>query len=382
MHVWPQAPVEMDGLIKYRAVIEQADHRYSLWYEVPQHYGPWLSPNADPFLVALVLMAMRRADALVVHGSVSPSLLRNLEEFQAIWSCWYPRKFKIVPLMADQEQEIELSQPTSFPKTSQGALAAFSGGIDSSYTVFRHCCGLVPPRQRQQLQAGLFVHGFDIPLHQPEAFFRAAQRASTMLNSVGPLPLIPMATNFREVVDVGWEEGHGVAIASALMMLQGGFRKGLIASGRSYDHLKLPWGSTPLSDPCLSSQSFAIVHDGAAVDRFAKIEALLNWPEALEHLRVCWEGPVKDRNCCHCEKCIRNILAFRLAGAQPSCFPESVSDRDIRRLRLRPSALDAMGEILEVARKRQLRHSWVKALAMAIHRNRWLNRARQYIPRP
>jgi hypothetical protein len=55
--------------------------------------------------------------------------------------------------------------------------------------VFRHKNGHYG-RLTRNLQAGLMVHGFDIPLAQQEVFERAAKKSKAMLNSLG-VELIP-----------------------------------------------------------------------------------------------------------------------------------------------------------------------------------------------
>ena len=42
---------------------------------------------------------------LHVHAGVSPSLLRNLEEFQAAWACWRPGHYARIGISADAERE-------------------------------------------------------------------------------------------------------------------------------------------------------------------------------------------------------------------------------------------------------------------------------------
>ncbi|WP_375515647.1 hypothetical protein [uncultured Nostoc sp.] len=141
------------------------------------------------------------------------------------------------------------------------AISAFSGGLDSCFTAFRHSRGKCGRSQRP-LEAGLMVHGFDIPLFEQESFDRAVQKSKLTLASLG-LELIPMATNFRDFKQ-NWEDTHGIAVASCLMLLQGGYSIGLIPSSDPYHAVDLSWGwgSNPLTDPLLSSSTFPIIHDG------------------------------------------------------------------------------------------------------------------------
>ncbi|MEM8544776.1 MAG: hypothetical protein AAGF66_12395 [Cyanobacteria bacterium P01_H01_bin.119] len=378
LEVWPQDPSTEGDRQIYSAHLQLGQQAIApLWYRLPQRYRASLSPNSDPFVAATVLLAMTTASQLVIHGEVSPTLLRNVEEFQHAWASWLPHRLSVVPIVADREQDRSPSPAAPV------AIAPFSGGVDSSYTAYCHSQHKLG-RRSQPLKAGLFVHGFDIPLAQADAFNRAADSAATMLGSIG-VELIPMATNFRQIMDayVPWETSFGSAIASCLLVLQGGFSTGLIPSSYSYRNLTVPYGSNAVTDPLLGHDAFPIRYDGADCNRFAKIQALMEWPEALENIRVCWQGAQKDRNCCQCEKCIRNILTFRLAGAGlPPCFETDASDRQIQALRLRGGALDSLIALRDSAHRNGIQAPWVKAVATAIRRSRRKNFLRNRLKTP
>jgi hypothetical protein len=307
---------------------------------------------------------------VVVHGEVSPSLLRNLEEFQAAWICWCPQKYQKIEIQAEVERE----QPITIPE--EKAIAAFSGGVDSCFTVFRHKNGHYG-RLTRNLQAGLMVHGFDIPLAQKQVFERAAEKSRAMLASLG-VELIPMATNFRELGQ-DWEDVFGAAVASTLMLLRGGYTVGLLPSSYTYQSLFLPWGSNPLTDPLLSSNAFQIIHDGTAFNRIKKIQELTHFPAALQSLRVCWEGEQLDRNCGHCEKCIRTILGFRVMGiGLPTCFEQDVTDRQILDIKTsKKSQVTYFEEILHLAMAAEITDSWVSALEQCVKLNQRLVDSKQ-----
>ena len=366
IHLWVEGIIEVDGAVVRGATLEgPGEERLRLWYRLPAEHRPLLTESGDPFVVAALFQAMQRARTMVVHGEVSPSLLRNLEEFQAAWSSWRPQRYRRVEIVADVERE-------QGGKHNDGsAVVAFSGGVDSAFTAFRHRTGRVG-RHGYPLQAGLMVHGFDIPLEEEEVFRRAAEKSARMLESLG-MTLIPMATNFREMAG-NWDDLHGAAIASCLMLLQGGYRFGLIASTEPYSHLVLPWGSNPVTDGLLSSEGFRIVHDGAGFTRGEKIRVIADWPEALRYLRVCWEGAEKDRNCGRCEKCIRTILNFRVAGlGLPDCFERDVTDEQILSLpglKVGSVSFLEMERILRQAKAAGLSDSWVNALEQRLQRSR------------
>jgi hypothetical protein len=362
-HLWPEEAVEANGSTTLSVTIESHDgSRTRLWYRVPCEYASLIPANCDSFVVATVMLAMSQASDFAVHGEVSPSLLRNLQEFQAAWACWYPRKYQKIDIIAEVERE------QANATAEEKAIAAFSGGVDSCFTMFRHKSGRYG-RLTRNLQAGLMVHGFDIPLAQQEVFERAAKKSKAMLNSLG-VELIPVATNYREF-GLNWEDVFGSAVASTLMLLRGSYTVGLVPSSYTYKSLFLPWGSNPLTDPLLSSNAFQVIHDGTAFKRIDKIREITNFPAALQSLRVCWEGKERDRNCGRCEKCIRTILGFRVMGiGLPPCFEQDVTDRQILDIKTsKKSQVTYFEEILQAAIAAGISDSWVTTIEQCIKRN-------------
>jgi bacterioferritin-associated ferredoxin len=140
-----------------------------------------------------------------------------------------------------------------------------------------------------------------------------------------------------------------------------------------------------ITDPLLSSLSFAIVHDGAEQHRVGKARALAAWPEALRNLRVCWAGRSADTNCGRCEKCVRTILEFRAAGVPcPPCFPGDVTEDQIRGLAMDGFAAKLiLGRILREARATGYgRERWVRMLEERLSRpasRRLQTRAREWL---
>ncbi len=382
INVWPEGRTESEEAITTGVVIEYPNRECTrLWYAAPLEQRAALTTGHDPFVLGLVFTAMRQAADLVVHAQVSPSLLRNLEEFQAVWACWRPERYSQVEITAEVEQE---PPPAANPGA---AVVAFSGGADSCFTVWRHHTGRCG-RLKRNIQAGVMVHGFvDTPLEQPATFKRAAARSARMLTSLG-IPLIPITTNFRELGD-DWEDAHGAGLGACLMMFQGGYGAGLIGSSRPYQAL-IPWGSNPITDRLMSGDSFQIIHDGAAFIRREKLRELANWPEAMQNLRVCWQGPQKDRNCGRCEKCVRTILSFRVMGLPlPPCFDQDVTDEQILALHnLQPGHIYYLNEILELARAASISDSWVAALQKCLEENKlaasgkqsWRQQLRKHVP--
>ncbi len=361
-HLWQEETVEADGLTSVGVTIENPNQeRHRLWYRIPTEYSSLITPICDPFVAATLLLSMRWKAPTIVHGQVSPSLLQNLEEFQAAWSAWEPDQYKPIQISAEVEQE----QPPA--QSEDKGVVAFSGGVDSCFTVFRHRTGRCGRWQRN-LKAGAMIHGLDIPLEEEQGFADAAEKSRKLLATLG-VELIPIATNFREL-PLKWEDAFGAGLASCLILLQGGYTTGLIASSFPYQALSFPYGSNPVTDWMLSSKAFQIVHDGAAFPRLDKMGEITKWPEAMQNLRVCWEGAEKDRNCGRCEKCVRTILNFRILGVGlPECFEQDLTDEQIRNIRVASGPLTEMERVLEAAKAAGISASWVQALETCIRRN-------------
>jgi hypothetical protein len=332
-----------------------------VWYRFPPSDKNPHTRCDDSFAIATLFLAMQAGQPLVIHGKVSPSLLANLEEFAAIWARWKPDRYHAVAISADREEEPDTGAP-------EEALVAFSGGIDCCYTAYRHAKGLAG-RQSKKVTAGLMVHGFDISLEDTRAFDAALQGSQRMLDSLG-MALVPLATNWRQL-PIDWNDGHGAALGAALSLFGWRFRYGLIGSGEPYELLPIPWGSTPLTDPLFSSATFAVLHDGAAASRTEKVAVISQWADGCRHLRVCWEGEHKDRNCGCCEKCMRTVLNFRAAGVScPPCFGHVVTNKMIGNIRI--NSIPQYNELVSIVAYAETagrgNQDWAKVLRRRLNR--------------
>ncbi len=330
MHLWPETPREAAGRVRLPAIVEvRGDKRWELAYDVPADQRPVEDDWSDALLVAMVMIAMHEGRDLHLHGRSSASLLENLRAFQAVWHAWKPRRFQVVDLRVDGTRE-----PKARGKGR--SVAAFSGGLDSCFTVYRHTLDR-DGRRDSPLAACVMVHGFDIPLDDEAGFERALARGRKILGTVD-LPLVPVRTNWRER-SRRWLDQHGAAAAACLHLFGGRFDRGLIASTYDRGHFTRI-GSNPRTDALLSSDQFAMHHDGASYTRMQKVQAVARWPAATEGLRVCWEGSEHDRNCGRCAKCVLTILGFRAQGLPlPACF-----DRDVDEDRLRDLPIETVAQ--------------------------------------
>lgn len=382
IHIWPEGVFKEgdNAIVKVRVEIPDATPQ-NLWYRIPGEHKSALTESCDPFAVGLIFRGMLTSSDLVIHGQVSPSLLRNLVEFQNAWSAWRPERYSQVDIRAEIEKEEQRSEFNE-------ALTAFSGGVDSNYSAVYHRI-VNKNRKPYVLRAGLMVLGFNMGLDKVEEFEHAVRSGREILNSL-EMELIPIASNLKWI-SREWFDAFGAILASCLSLLGGRFSSGLIPSDRSYPGLVLPWGSNPLTDPLLSSDSFRIIHDGARLTRFEKIGEIGNIPEVRQHLRVCFY-PTKDKlNCGRCEKCVRTILGFRALGlGLPECFKREAGFRDFFGFKFKfpPLQMENYRGTYEAARKRYGWKPWVIGLQISmivtsvwvkLRRITWLRRLKHRI---
>lgn len=285
----------------------------------------------------------------------------------------------MVTLSADEEVECDQ------PPVGRTGLFTFSGGVDGTFSLLRHHAGHDLGRGRIPPEAALLVAGLDIPQERQDVFDAVAEQAERMLRHT-QVPLLRITTNFRQLGQA-WEDAYGLGLASCMLLLSGQFAFGVKGGGEPYERLIFPWGSTPLTDPLVRTESFGVVHDGADHDRTEKVEWLVRNapPGVVERLRVCWEGPSLDRNCGRCEKCVRTALNFWAAGvtdAAPASLP--LTRRLVRRVVPRNDI--QLAELVSLDEHAATRHPQGDPLRRAVRRavvRGWVALlARRWVARP
>ncbi|WP_421120102.1 hypothetical protein ACE2AJ_01770 [Aquihabitans daechungensis] len=284
-----------------------ADSR--LWWETTAGDPPSLPDRLDAAALALIAKAMNFTQDLHLEGPVSWRLLANLEEYVDAWTRWRPDIFRPVAITADTvvDDRGEGSGPLG-----GRAVAAFSGGVDGTYSAYAHVRGLLGHRSLD-LAAAVLVQGFDIPLDDDAGFALAAAGARAMTDELG-IPLVTMRTNWQAVADPEWQMTFGTAVAAVLHLFHERAGNALLAADTTYDAFTLPWGSNPVTGPLLSSSRMRMSQPGAGVGRTEKTRVIGDLASVREHLRVCWQGDDAGRNCQRCEKCVRTKVNFLAAG--------------------------------------------------------------------
>lgn len=272
---------------------------FDVWFRIE---GGRVSQDSDAFLAAALLPAMKSAESLKLAGRVSRTLIGNSSTIQNVVHKWFPEFNKIPVSSGDVADTIQNSQ-------ERGVGCFFSAGVDSYYTLLKH---------REEITHLIYVHGFDIWLHEEE--FRSAVLCEVrkVAQAFGK-SLIFVETNIHEVSDQFADWGvhyHGAALASVALLLAPQLQTVYVPSSYAYDEL-FPWGSHPLLDPLWGTESLKIVHDGNEAGRIEKLALIAQSDIALRTLRVCLDRTDGAYNCGHCEKCIRTMINLHLSGVPP-----------------------------------------------------------------
>lgn len=331
-----------------------------LWFEFDRSIEPPSVDDCDSYLLAVIMDAMKENRNVFVRGTVSAQLLSNLVEYQAAWHKWLPDLYSCIHIEADK---ISLTE-----KPATGAICAFSGGVDATFSVWRHSQSNCSYRS-QKINFCSLVHGFDIPLQDQQAFIKASALAQNTLANIN-LPLVPIRTNLKEIAKTNWEHAFLCALVATLSNFKNVASTCIVGSSEPYDALIVPWGSSPITDHLLSSCDFIVMHDGASHSRTEKVREIAEWKIGTENLRVCWQGDLKDRNCGVCEKCVRTKLNF-LASNQPipSCFPSSDIIEDLKKIVLYNDAVRAeWKQIYGHAKKNGISADWLNKLSRIFHK--------------
>ncbi len=313
----------------------------------------------DGFAFAIILHAMKCGKPLRIHGPVTREALHNLEELQQAWSLWRPELYQHIDITADAVID-------RLPAPGHRTIAAFSGGLDSTFTVLRHRLKLAGSGSYDP-DSVLLVQGFDIGFDNHDYFEKAIERSKPFIEKLG-LDLRLIQTNSENPLFQDWEDSHGAELACCLHQYADEFQFGLLGSTKPYDGLVLPYGSNPATDHLLSGGGFSIVHDGAGFSRTAKAALLTQYDFAVEQLRVCYQGKLQYKNCGQCEKCLRTYLNFLAAGNdRPACFDTLPKKSLVSAIKTHSQAQVAeLVSIVNYARKKNIDAEWLIDLQHSI----------------
>ncbi len=234
-----------------------------LWFSFPIEYEPYLTTRSDPFAVALIQFSQYVGETLEVRGELSERLAYGLEQYGFVFHRWNPKWFDPPQLKFNH-----LVQP--IPTNHRLTATAFSGGVDSFYTLMHHL-PKYQPITSHQIQAGLLVHGMDIRFYEADTFERVYATYQGMFKELG-LQLLRARMNgflFWEH-RLRWEFVHGAPLIATALCLSEKISRFYIPATHSYENI-ISNGTSPLTDHWLSTETVEIIHHGSQQNRLGKL---------------------------------------------------------------------------------------------------------------
>jgi hypothetical protein len=331
-HVWPHPPTRVGEMQEITADVEwpkrfshrwRKDQRQKLWIRIPGDVPIPEVAVGDAFLLGTFFGAMHLARELHVHAKTSEGLAERIVKLGPIWRDRRKDRYREIGVTTDA------TAPAVAPRDGP-SLLCFSGGLDSAYSVKKHT-DPARPAHLPRLYATLMLHGADIPVGEAGSFGIASARTERMAASRG-VPLIRAATNLRDVRQ-NWSHSSTATLAGVMGLFRARCARGLVAVGFTTPEGMKWWPQDVVDPPLLSSEAFPVVGDGYESDRFQKLVAIADWPEALQDLRVCYRPGSWTGNCGECLKCwTLGFFAEVVLGAGIPCLPRRMTLADAEQM--------------------------------------------------
>lgn len=270
-----------------------------------------LSARPETFLGPFVVPALERGLRLRHEGPVDPVWLRGARELVEIVRGWWGYAGP------DPLEAVTAAAPSPAP-THDLVSAGWSGGVDSSWTVFR---------SGRRIDALVFVHGFDMRVASTARAEAARASLVAVARATGRRAIV-VRTDLREhpvFRGAPWERTHGGALAAIGHALAETVSTHCVSSTWAHFDSR-PWGSHWATDELWSSGSLRVAHVGTELRRWDKLWAVQDEPLVQRHLRVCWQNRRRTGNCGRCEKCCRTRVTLARTGrlsAFASAFPDA-----------------------------------------------------------
>ena len=367
-HVWPHPPTRVGEMQEVSADVEwpkrfshrwRKDQRQRLWIRVPGDVPIPEPAVGDAFLLGTFFGAMHLAAELRVHAKVSDGLVERIVKLGPIWRDRRKDRYRAIEVGADS---------TAAPAAPRDgpSLLCFSGGLDSAYSV-KKWTDPARPAHLPRLYATLMVHGADIPVAEAGSFGIAYARTERMATSRG-VTLLRASTNLR-VVRQNWSHSCNATLAGVMGLFRARCARGLLAVGFTTEEGLRWWPQDVIDPPLLSSDAFPVVGDGYEADRFQKLVAIADWPQAMQDLRVCYKPGSWTGNCGECLKCWSlGFFAEVVLGTGIPCLPRRMTVADARAM-MRvddPNLTLRIQQLVRHARARGFHADWLSVFEKAL----------------
>lgn len=313
----PELIENNNGTIRVQSRIEISRGKQLLWYELDSKYKDYLTlDRLDAFVVGLTLYAMQTHQEIVVEGPISSKLARNLNYYMHVTKMFFPA-LNVVPLQAPERDPL-LECPRG-----KAVGSSFTTGIDSYCTLWDNFKNAVDDTHKITHVFNMYagqrgwekMDGRTLFKKRLESISEAAHRIN--------LELVVVDSNLEDFYGPdGFKYSlyqvpavAGSKYISGALLLQNLFSIFYFPASFQYGEFK-PFGTTPLSDPLLSTEVLEVIHDGAQYSRVEKTNKISEWDITHSILSVCNDYQEGKINCSRCDKCLRAMVTFDMLGVR------------------------------------------------------------------
>ena len=291
------------------------NQRFSpLEWHIAKRFGPSFKTDgsANFALLAAVPYAMACGKDLHIKGAVCPILLGNMERLVHNRVAFHSPNFRHIRISADSMMDIEIYEP------SKPHIAAYSGGIDSTYAIAKNMMDKTLAMYRP-IGASLTISDFGFGEGDALDFKKAMSKGASLGKLFG-FENYAIQCNLSKLAKEEWGikgfsphvNSHPMFIASCLSLFSGRFAGAIFATDIFYpdENVQLNWSSNSSVHALLSSSGYHLNVFGGEASRSDKI-VFLNEKDLLKGVIICAfskRSEFADNNCGQCKKCRQNIV--------------------------------------------------------------------------
>ena len=253
----------------------------------------------EPALAALLPFAMARHWDLVAAAPVSEEFMVAFREYALISDSWMKG-------WRNPDMRIPVESPPDGLPAGRPHAAFFSGGVDSFHTL---------AVLQGQLADAVFLTGFDIEPAMA-AHSRLAEQSIHAAARMFGIGVTRVETNVRALrhYPSDWVHMGGAVLAGTALLLRGLYQRIHVASDSTWKGC-VAAHQHPVMHNLWRLPGFALRCTRVSVPRVERVRRIgTAMPDALAHLRVCWDMLPSHLNCGTCEKCQRTLFALEVLG--------------------------------------------------------------------
>ena len=291
------------------------DDEDTIWIAVKKENENMLTTDVyNMFLFMPVYMAMYYHSELRLHGCVSKTLYKNINDYVQPILCAFSNDLQNENIIVDGFKETE-SEPYI---VGTGA----SGGVDCLATLYKYNYKETDPEYKIN---GIFMlncgwHGY-IDDASTMDIFRERCKTAGRLSEDLHVKLYEVDTNIHaflnnKKIDLGDKSSY-FNLYTTLFGMEKAIKKYYISSSFSYGE-STKYGIKALNRdyseygdfitlPLIHSEKMCLVSDGGQYTRSTKTEMIADWYITKHYLNVCCLK-TQANNCSECNKCVRTLI--------------------------------------------------------------------------